>query len=400
MMFLTEQSKEDKLIHLSHAEDHVTQSGMDGFAHAFHNLEDVHDQLHGKKNKTSITTKYDGSPSVVFGHNPDNGQFFVASKSAFNTNPKINYTFEDIEENHAHAPGLVQKLKVALEHLPKIAPSKGVYQGDMLHSGIKSRSNPEGDVKQVGSKYHFQANPNGIEYATGADSEEGKKIKTSKLGIAVHTSYSGKSFANLKVEHGADLSKFKEHQDVHLVDTAIDAKKLGMTPDQHETYQKHMKQATDIFKRTDKSAYDVLPKHQENLSTYINKTVKQQTVPTVKGYLEHLKDVHTKAITKVKTEKAIRSKTDKMHEDLQHVSDNEHHFKNIFDMHHHLQRAKDQLVHALSAKPKFENYRDGIKVKPEGYVVTRNNKATKLVDRDEFSRQLLSRGRPFSTAHK
>ena len=89
--FITE-ATEDKLTHLEHAEDHVINAGFEGFAHSFHNLEDVKDQLQGKKNKTKITTKYDGSPSVVFGTNPDNGQFFVASKSAFNKNPKLNYT--------------------------------------------------------------------------------------------------------------------------------------------------------------------------------------------------------------------------------------------------------------------------------------------------------------------
>ena len=55
-------------------------------------------------------------------------------------------------------------------------------------------------------------------------------------------------------------------------------------------------------------------------------------------------------------------------------------------MHHHLQAAKDQLVHALSAKPKFEHHIGDQKVKPEGYVVIRNNRPTKFVDRQEFSR--------------
>lgn len=387
--FLTEAASEEKLTHLEHAEDHVINDGMEGFAHAFHNLEDVKDKLQGKKNKTAINTKYDGSPSIVFGHNPDNGKFFVASKSAFNKNPKINYTSEDIDANHGHAPGLASKLKAALIHLPKVTPSKGVYQGDVMHSGVKSKNNPEGDVVKKGEKYHFQANPSGIEYATKTDSEEGKKIKNAKFGVSIHTAYTGKSFNDLKAIYETDLSNFKHHNDVHIIDPNLDTKKLELTHDQHETYKKHMDQATDIFKRTDKKAYNVLPQHHENLMTYINKTVRQQTTPSVKGYLEHIKDVHSKAIAKVKTEKAIRSKTDKMHEDLQHVSDNEHHFKNIFDMHYHLQRAKDQLVHALSSKPKYENYRNGTKVKPEGYVVVRDNRPTKLVDRDEFSRQNL-----------
>jgi len=57
--YLTEAASEEKLTHLEHAEDHVINDGMEGFAHAYHNLEDVKDQVNGKKNKTKIATKYD-----------------------------------------------------------------------------------------------------------------------------------------------------------------------------------------------------------------------------------------------------------------------------------------------------------------------------------------------------
>ena len=60
LKYLTEAASEEKLKHLEHAEDHVINSGMDGFAHAYHNLEDVKDQIGGKKNSTKIATKYDG----------------------------------------------------------------------------------------------------------------------------------------------------------------------------------------------------------------------------------------------------------------------------------------------------------------------------------------------------
>ena len=73
--FLTEASDESKLTHLEHAEDHVINSGESGFAHAYHNLTDVHDKLKGKHNDTRITTKYDGSPSIVFGHHPQSVNF-------------------------------------------------------------------------------------------------------------------------------------------------------------------------------------------------------------------------------------------------------------------------------------------------------------------------------------
>ena len=90
------------------------------------------------------------SPSIVFGHHPATGQFFVSTKSAFNKEPKINYTHEDIENNHGHAPGLVSNLKKALDHLPKITPKTGVFQGDLMHHA--------GSVEKEGSKLHFKPN--------------------------------------------------------------------------------------------------------------------------------------------------------------------------------------------------------------------------------------------------
>ena len=384
--FLTEAAgSEEKLKHLEHAEDHVINAGFDGFAHAFHNLEDVKDQIQGKKNKTKITTKYDGSPSVVFGHNPDNGQFFVASKSAFNKNPKLNYTFEDIEENHGHAPGLVSKLKSALEHLPKVTPKTGIYQGDIMHSGgIKSENNPHGDVMEEGGKYHFK--PNTITYSTPKGSEEGKKIAKSKFGIAVHTAYTGNKFSDMKAEFGADLSHFGKHPDVHLINVSDDAQHANMSVNQQHTYQHHLDQAVDEYKKFDKKHYGVMEGHQDHLKTYINKTVRENTKPSVEGYREHLQQHHLKQIAGVKTAKSVGAKTEKMNEALAHVDKHKDKFASILNMHHHLQAAKDQLVHALSAKPKFEHTINGQKVKPEGYVVIRNNRPTKLVDRSEFSR--------------
>ena len=47
------------------------------------------------------SVKIDGSPAIVWGTNPDNGKFFVGTKSVFNKRtPKINYTVEDICRNH------------------------------------------------------------------------------------------------------------------------------------------------------------------------------------------------------------------------------------------------------------------------------------------------------------
>ena len=212
--FLTEQaSEEDKLKHLEHVEDHVIHAGKEGFGHAFHTLNDVHNGLQGKgSGQTQTTIKYDGSPAVVFGKHPENGQFFVASKSAFNKNPKINHTHEDIDANHGHAPGLVKKLKGALDHAHKIEPD-GIYQADIMHT--------EGDVQKKGNRVEFT--PNTITYHAPHDSDHGKAAASSKLGLAVHTKYEGKTIAGLKAVHGAvDHSNFKKHKDVHMMDANHD----------------------------------------------------------------------------------------------------------------------------------------------------------------------------------
>jgi len=382
--FLTEAaSDESRLTHLEHAEDHVINDGDKGYAHAFHNLQDTHDKLHGKHNKTTVMTKYDGSPSIVFGHHPETKKFFVATKSAFNKNPKLNHTEADIEKNHGHAPGLVTKLKHALKHLPKVTPKEGIYQGDLMHSGTKA-SHKEGDVDDHGGKYHFK--PNTITYSTKKNSEEGKKIAKSKIGVVVHTAYKGKTFEHMKPDYAPDLTHFKHHEDVHMIDNRNDVQHAKMTPEQHKNFQHHMHAATKHFNDTPAEAHKAVAPHGSHLKVYINKTVREGTKPTSAGYHSHLKDRHMKEIGKVKTQKAIDTKSTAMKKDLEHVTKNKAHFDSVLKMHHHLQKAKDELVHAMSSHQKFEHHIGGLKAKPEGYVTVRNNRPTKLVDRAEFSR--------------
>lgn len=203
--FLVEQAG-TKLKHLEHPEDNAVSSAA-GFTHAFHALHDVHKALKGQKSTSHVTTKLDGSPSVVFGRHPKTGKFFVASKSAFNKNPKINYSHEDIDRNHGHSPGLASKLKQALDHLPKVTPKKGVYQGDFMHS--------HDDRHETDTHVHFK--PNTISYSIKKSSPEGQKASKSKIGVAVHTKYEGSSLEDMHATPHVDHENFKQHKDVHLI---------------------------------------------------------------------------------------------------------------------------------------------------------------------------------------
>lgn len=375
---LTESLDVDKLKHLEHAEDHIIHGGDEGIKHAADNLDDLHNLLKGRKSKSKITTKYDGSPSVVFGHHPETGKFFVASKSAFNVNPKINYTAKDIEQNHGHAPGLAAKLKAALHHLPKVMPKEGgVYQGDFLYE--------KPDVKKEDSKYKFT--PNTITYGAHQDSPQGRKIAASKIGFVVHTKYKGKKLSDMKAGFDVDHSKFKQDPDVNLVNPEVnDTSKIRYTKAQQNEYETHKANALESYRKLHPDTMQKLGDHSEHIKNYVNQTVRDGTTPNSNEYLKYLKKKKDTEIGKVKTAAAKQKKTEHYGKFINDLEDNKEQFSHAFDLHHHLQKAKDTLVKALGNPTEFEYSVGGKEVKPEGFVSIRGGRPTKLVDRAEFSR--------------
>ena len=105
--------------HLTHLEELVLTKGEAGYNTARGFVTDLLSHLQGKsKRKVNTSVKWDGAPAIFAGKHPDTGKFFVGTKSIFNREPKINYTDNDVEMNHGHAPGLADKLKKSLKYLP------------------------------------------------------------------------------------------------------------------------------------------------------------------------------------------------------------------------------------------------------------------------------------------
>lgn len=383
--YLVESLDVDKLKHLEHAEDHVLHGGEEGLVHASDNLEDLHNMLLGsKKGKSKVTVKYDGSPSVVFGVNPDNGKFFVASKSAFNKNPKINYTPEDIDRNHGHAPGLAAKLKTALEHLPKVMPTDkkgnptGVYQGDFMYD--------KGDLDDSGDSYRFA--PNTITYSAKKDSAMGRRVGSSNMGFVVHTKYTGKNLADMKAGFDVDHSQFKHDPSVNMVNPEInDTSKSRYTPELRKQYQDSIQRATELYRDTDSQTFRDMEKHQDLLKQYINQTVRDRSKPSIRDYASFLASKRDAEVAKLKTDAARNKKAEAYNPLIDEVTDKakSKEFDKVLGIHASLQKAKDALVQALGNPTEFEHTVGGKQVKPEGFVSIRNGRPTKLVDRAEFS---------------
>ena len=99
-----------KNTHLEHLEDSLLMDGKQGAKDALTYLDDLCSMFVGvPNNHASVTVKWDGSPAIFCGKYPGSDRIFVATKSVFNKNAKINYTKEDVKRNHGHAAGLVEE---------------------------------------------------------------------------------------------------------------------------------------------------------------------------------------------------------------------------------------------------------------------------------------------------
>ncbi len=206
--FLTE----EKNLHLEHLEDELINNGSRGAREAIEFASSLVKMLAGKASKKyNITVKWDGAPAVFAGINPENGKFFVGSKSVFNVTPKINYTNADIDQNHTG--GLAAKLKVALASLSKLG-IKNVLQGDMMYSDDLSSANIDG-------VNYITFTPNTITYAVPTDSDLANQIVKSKMGIIFHTEYTGKDMQSMKASFGPDISYLRKTADVWFDDATL-----------------------------------------------------------------------------------------------------------------------------------------------------------------------------------
>lgn len=388
---LLEADEEDgKLKHITHAEDRPLMHGDDGFKHAYGALMGSHLHVKSGGQSNALTTKYDGSPSVVFGTHPETGKFFVASKSAFNKNPKINYTPEDIDRNHGHAPGLAEKLKAALEHFPKVTPKKGVYQGDMMFSG----SDVQHDKKAGTASF----TPNTITYTAKGD--QAKKIGKAKVGVVVHTEYSKDGKAGPISNDSAKA--FGQHPDVYHHTANLDTSQVTYNDKAQKDFIKNMAAAKKIHDTHGEQMYGAVEPHagdSGHMATYINQTVRDGTKPTAAGLQQHIAGKYQKMVEKLKTEKSQNAKLEELKGHVTHIQKNAKHYDNMFKMHQHLQAAKNGLVSTLeSNEGEYAHAINGQASKPEGYVFshTHNGKTepTKLVNRAEFARQNLLKARP------
>jgi len=345
-----------------------------------------------------MTVKWDGAPAIFTGIDPSDGQFFVAKKSVFNINPKLYKTDAEIDADLSG--DLNSKFKIALAEFPKLG-IKNVLQGDLMYTDDIETETIEG-IKY----YTFQ--PNTIVYAVPIDSDLGKTMNKSKIGIVFHTTYEGKELQDMKAKFGADTSKLNKTSSVWLDDATYKDVSGTATFNAKETESVTavLSNVGKTFQRINAPMLRSFLKLQDgmtgnlvgaSLKTFNNTKVRQgQKVTNPKkhaiDYASHVQKHFDKMIDKVKTPAAKNKYQKQQREYVREFRKHASNLGNVILFQNLMIDAKMQIVKKLNSvkglTDTFIRTANGYKVtNPEGYVAIDRVKgnAVKLVDRMEFS---------------
>lgn len=380
---------ESKNLHMEHIEDAIFNEGSKGTVEAIRFLESVTDMLSGNsKSSVNITVKWDGAPAVFAGVNPENGKFFVGSKSVFNkTTPKINYTNADIDKNHPG--GLGTTLKVALKELKKLN-IEGVLQGDVMFTsdGI--------EVQDIDGESHITFQPNTITYAVPSNSDLAKVIKRAKIGVIWHTKYTGKTMATMKAGFNPNISELGKSSSVWYDNASFKDTSGASTFTKAEV--KTMRGLIDAAKKKFKAAGSFIDELQNSdlvseVKIYGNAQIRKGTSSlSAADFQKRMEDKMQTAIDNLKTDRAKERKQKVMDTSMKFLSKNRKKLQSVFDLHDSLTQAKIYTVRKLEKVKNLGTFiktENGFKVTaPEGFVAIDkpSGNALKLVDRLEFSK--------------
>jgi len=392
MQGLIEFITEDKNTHLEHLEDEIINNGSKGAKTSIEFLKSIKKMLQGGKGGSNVSVKWDGAPAIFAGTNPENGRFFVGTKSIFNATPKINYTVSDISRNHGGA--LADKLVVALKYLPKLG-IKGVLQGDLLFtSGDKKNAVVNGEKSVVFT-------PNTITYAVPvASASMYNRIRSAKIGIIFHTSYSGKTMKGLKASFGAGVGGLRQNSNVFFDDARYkQAEDPGLSKGEEKRFDAIIRMAEgSIYKAG--AFIDKIKKDQGPLSlgvqlktffnTYIRSGTKIGNAKALTNNFEvYFRDKIKKEIKDKKTDKAKQKYEEILEAGMKILRPNRQGLYFAIASYITLQTAKSMLLSKLNkiqSIGSFMRTSTGYKVtNPEGYVAINKGNAVKLVDRLVFS---------------
>ena len=384
---------EQKNTHMTHIEDLVLDGGVNGARQAIVALQSLRNMLAGHETseaKVGLTVKWDGSPAVFAGTDPQDGKFFVAKKGIFNKNPKVYKSHEDII---ADTEGdLQKKLIVAFDNL-KLLGIKGVVQGDIMFT--------KDDLKHetIEGEEYVVFHPNTIVYAVPVD--EADALLNAEIGVVFHTAYEGKTFEEMRASYGVDVETFKKTTKVWAVSAGVSdvGGRANLTASETKQVTKALSDAGKLFQSIDRGIFELVSSDTELntiINTYNNTYIRRaERVGSgkqhIRGLIQFIHDKYQKDIDKLKTDKSKDAKIQKRDQVLNNIDTHKNDLANMIELQKLLVTAKEIIINKLNqinTTKTFVKTAHGFKVTgAEGFVAIDRigGGAVKLVNRLEFS---------------
>ena len=382
----------DKNTHLEHLEDDIINRGSKGGDNAINFLKSVRNMLAGSGSTANITVKWDGAPAIICGVNPENGKFFVGTKSVFNVTPKINYTQRDIKSNHSGV--VAKKLSVCLANLSRLN-IRNILQGDLLFTDDLKMINIDGE-KMV------SFTPNTITYAVPVTSDLGRRIMKANMGIVFHTQYSGKNMKSLSASFGTVTGS--SNRKIFLASAGYQESKVMFDKGELAKFDAQIRMAEgslykgsnmlDLMSKTSNDTLSVGFRLKTYFNHYIrNSNAGMEKVSVMQSQFESYYESALQAeIDSRKTDKGKAKYIQAKADGLNFIKRNKSALYFAIASHITLGNCKTTLLQKMNQIQSIGHFirtSNGYRVTaPEGYVaVDKVAGAIKLVDRLEFSRQ-------------
>ena len=382
---------------MEHIEDLVFNEGVEGTRKAINFLRDLRNMLAGHSaTKITATVKWDGAPAIFAGIDPRDGKFFVAKKGVFNKEPKVYKTPADIDSDTSG--DLADKLKMALAEFSKLGIKSGVYQGDLMFT--------HGDLKKetIEDETYITFHPNTIVYAVPYDSDLGRKIRVSKIGVVWHTSYSGASFESMTASFGQPIASKLKHIPSVWMDDANYKDYSGtatFTAAETQAVTNMLSTAGTLFKQIKADTINGISQDPDLLmlvKTYNNTKVRageRITNPKlhVQGLFHWIYERFQKDIETKKTEKGKTAQEEKRKKILAYFANHDQdQIAKVFELSNLIADIKAPIIAKMNQAGHISTFiktSNGFKTTGvEGFVAIDHLKggAVKIVDRMEFSK--------------
>lgn len=393
------ESAAEKDRHLTHIEDAVLEGGVAGTRNAIQFLISLRDMFadDGKtiseaRSGLILRTKFDGAPALYAGINPENGKFFVGSKSIFAKNAKLNYTPDDVRKNHTG--GLAEKLLTALKYLPELG-IKGIIHGDFMFSRSELKS------ETIDGKKYITFRPNTITYAVLDGTTLANQIKSAQMGIVWHTSYHGPSMDKLQTHFDVNIGNLRSSKNVwYRSNKFFDVTGAArLSSDENKRLSEILSQAGTLFRSIPAPLLNQIATNESYripIMTYYNQKVRagqHMTSSHVREVMRFVEDKYNKSIADAKMPATKTKRVQEKNIIMRWFRQNSSNLTKIFQLQNLLIDAKMILIRKFNQVNDIGTFvhtpEGGYRVTtPEGYVAawSSGGDAVKLVDRMEFSR--------------